>query len=183
MAYRNGTYAAFHANGETDPTKSDMKYYRLLIAWHENDSVDFRMTNSHEKTSAVRDTSKPETLAAKIRERLNQSRNMVLVIGETTKTDDDWVPFEIAYAIDKCKIPVIAAYPGGPNIQSPSALSARWPTALRSRIDDKTAHVIHVPFRREPIKAAIKTFDQNNYPKGGGLGYYILEAYEGWGLT
>ena len=30
MAYRNGTYVAFHAGGITDPTESDIKYYNLL---------------------------------------------------------------------------------------------------------------------------------------------------------
>lgn len=39
MAYRNGTYIAFHAEGKTDPTASDIKYYRMLKAWHEHDGV------------------------------------------------------------------------------------------------------------------------------------------------
>ena len=32
MAYRNGTYIAFHANNATEPTESDFKYYNLLKA-------------------------------------------------------------------------------------------------------------------------------------------------------
>ena len=50
MAYRNGTYIAFHAGGTDDPTASDMKYYRMLMAWHEHDKIDFRFINSHEKS-------------------------------------------------------------------------------------------------------------------------------------
>ena len=37
MAYRNGTYVAFHAGGVTDPTKSDIKYYNLLKSWDAQD--------------------------------------------------------------------------------------------------------------------------------------------------
>jgi antiphage defense system Thoeris ThsB-like protein len=60
MSYRSGTYIAFHAGGTTDPTASDIKYYRLLKAWHENDDIEFRFVNSHEKVAGVRDTSTKE---------------------------------------------------------------------------------------------------------------------------
>jgi hypothetical protein len=33
MAYRNGTYVAFHANGTNIPGQSDIKYYQLMRAW------------------------------------------------------------------------------------------------------------------------------------------------------
>ncbi len=36
---------------------------------------------------------------------------MVLIIGKTTREDTDWVPFEIRYVVDECRIPTIAAYP------------------------------------------------------------------------
>ena len=41
MAYRNGTYIAFHAGGTNDPTASDIKNYRILKAWHEHDNIEF----------------------------------------------------------------------------------------------------------------------------------------------
>lgn len=46
MAYRNGTYIAFHANGQTDPTASDIKYYNLIKAWTEREDDDFSLINS-----------------------------------------------------------------------------------------------------------------------------------------
>jgi len=66
MTYRNGTYIAFHADSTSDQSASDIKYYRLLQAWHDNDDVDFRFVNSHEKASSVRDDSQRETLRAAI---------------------------------------------------------------------------------------------------------------------
>ena len=112
MAYRNGTYIAFHAGGTMDPTASDIKCYRMLKAWHEHDDIEFEFINSHDKVAGVRDTSTKATLRRSLVERLNKSKNMVLIIGSTTRLDTDWVPFEIGYAVDACKIPIIAAYIG-----------------------------------------------------------------------
>jgi hypothetical protein len=106
MAYRNGTYVAFHANNTTQPTESDIKYYNLLKAWNVRKDNEFYFTNSHDKAAAERDSSKRATLEASLKSRLQNSKNMVLVIGETTKEDADWVPFEIRYAIDQCEIPI-----------------------------------------------------------------------------
>ena len=33
MTYRNGIYVAFAAEGQTDPTKSDIKYYNIMKGW------------------------------------------------------------------------------------------------------------------------------------------------------
>lgn len=182
MAYRNGTYIAFHADGTNQPGKSDIDYYNLMKAWSAKTDDDFSMINSHEKTSAVRDTSKKATLKAKLLERLKISKNMVLIIGETTKNDTDWVPFEIAQAIDTYKIPIIAAYTDFTSILAPAELRSHWPLALAQRIDNQTAHVIHIPFKKAPLIDAIPRFDHNTYPEGGGLGYYSREAQQQWGL-
>lgn len=182
MAYRNGTYVAFHAGGTPDPIASDIKYYRLLKAWHENDGIEFRLIDSHEKTAAVRDSSLRETLRTRLKERLNNSRNMLLIIGNTTRFDTDWVPFEIEHAVDRCSIPIVAAYTDLTWVLVPAMLRGLWPAALANRIDNGTAHVIHIPFKQEPIAAAIEQFDHDNYPKGGGLGIYSREDQKRWGL-
>jgi hypothetical protein len=181
MAYRNGTYVAFHANGTDIPTDSDIKYYNLMKAWTEKTDDDFTMVNSHDKASSVRDSSRKATLRASLQERLRNSKNMVLIIGETTRFDTDWVPFEIEQAIDNYEIPIIAAYTGYDFILEPNQLSALWPGALADRINDKTAHVIHIPFKKEPVKAAIGQFNHDALPNGP-LTYYIRDAYVRWGL-
>ena len=68
---RTGTYVAFDGLGQADPSKSDFRYYSLLQAWSANKQIDFKITNSHEKTYAVRDSSSRATLYARIRERLS----------------------------------------------------------------------------------------------------------------
>lgn len=183
MAYRNGTYIAFHANGTTDPTASDMKYYTLLKAWTQRGDDDFAFVNSHDKSRSVRDTSLHATLRAELVTRLRNSKHLLLIVGKTTRDDTDWVPFEICYAIDKCELPVIAAYTVCDKpIYNPSALSGYWPNALKTRIENGSAGVIHVPFKKEPIRDAIGQFDHNHFPTGGGLGYYSADAYREFGL-
>jgi len=186
MSYRNGTYIAFHANGQTDPTASDIKYYNLLKAWTAREDDDFSLINSHEKTAAVRDTSLKATLRARLVSRLKNSKHLLLILGKTTKEDTDWVPFEIQYAIDECKIPVIAAYTeiSGPilNPSTTSPIASYWPSSLRSRIISKAAGVVHIPFKKEPLKAAIGHFNPETFPKGGSLGWYTKESYTTWGI-
>jgi hypothetical protein len=181
MAYRNGTYVAFHANGTCLPGKSDIDYYNLMKAWSAKTDDDFTMINSHEKASSVRDTSKKATLRASLQERLRNSKNMVLIIGETTKLDTDWVPFEIEQAIDRYKIPIIATYTDYSPILEPEKFWPLWPKALADRINNKSARVIHIPFKKAPLLDAISQFTHNNPPKGP-LIRYTDEAYRGWEL-
>lgn len=182
MAYRNGTYIAFHADGSNKPVESDIKYYNLIKAWTAKKDDDFAIINSHEKNAAVRDTSKKQTLEVRLKNRLSNSKNMILIIGPTTKNDTDWVPFEISYAVDKCDIPIIAAYTGYEYVRAPEKLRSLWPKALRDRIDDGTASVIHIPFKKNPLKDAVGQFSHTNKPKNGGLGKYSSKAYEEFGI-
>ena len=181
MAYRNGTYVAFHANGTDIPIESDIKYYNLMKAWTEKGDDDFAMINSHDKASSVRDSSKMTTLCTSLQERFRNSKNMVLIIGETTRFDDDWIPFEIEQAVDTYELPIIAAYTGYNYIGTPENMRNFWPQALADRINNKTSRVIHIPFKKEPLKEAIDQFTHDKLPSGP-LTYYVREAYVKWGL-
>jgi len=181
MAYRNGTYIAFHAGGTTDPTASDIKYYRMLKAWHEHDDIDFKFINSHDKVSAVRDSSKKMTLQRSLMERLNNSKNMVLIVGPTTRFDTDWVPFEIGYAVDHCKIPIIVTYTGYDWILAPIQLRPLWPPAFANRVANSTTRAIHIPFKQRVIDEAIRQFDYDNLPSTA-LSYYTAETHRSLGV-
>lgn len=182
MAYRNGTYIAFHANGTTEPGESDYTYYNLLKAWHVRDESDFEFVNSHEKTSALRDGYSKQALRERLVTRLRNSKHMLLIIGDTTHEDRDWVPFEIEYAIDKCDLPIIAVYTGYKSILNPASHSARWPKVLRDRINSKSARVLHIPFKEKPIIAAVKQFSIHDGMPKSALSHYSREAYMNWDL-
>ncbi|RYF49041.1 MAG: hypothetical protein EOO38_08825 [Cytophagaceae bacterium] len=170
MAYRNGTYIAFHAEGSSNPTASDIKYYRMMMAWHGSDRTNFTFYNSHDKVAAVRDTSQAETIRRSLRERLDNSKSMVLIIGQRTKYDTDFVPYEISYAVDTCRIPIIATYPDQGIIRKPSALASLWPKALADRISNGAANVIHVPFHQVFPKSSIDEVGKGSFPRDLGHG-------------
>ena len=174
MAYRNGIYIAFAADGQTDPTKSDIKYYNILKGWSSMNNKEFKFINSHDKVSAVRDTSKADTIKRSLRERLNNSKSMLLFVGNTTRFDDDFVPYEINYAIKNCKLPIIVCYVGerNPIVDSiPTRLKKLWPVALKDAMENNEVKTIHIPFREKIIEQAINQFSISNQPK------YVTSLY------
>ena len=112
---------------------------------------------------------------------LNHLRRFILTAD--TKSDTDWLPFEIAHAVDECQMPIIAAYPDYDSILAPAQLSNYWPQALASRIKNGTARVIHIPFKIPTVLDAVDQFDVGNtdYPTNG-YGFYSREAHVQWGL-
>ena len=181
--YRTGTYVAFDGQGTTDPTESDIHYYNLLKAWNQADKIDFKFTNSHEKTYQVRDSSSKATLLSRLVTRLSASKNFLLIITDKTNYDRGILNWEIEKAIDYYQLPIIVAYPGYSKISAPGKLRSMWPRALAERVDKGSAYCIHVPFKKEPIFDAVHQFSVVNskYPKGA-LGYYSDEAYKSWGI-
>ena len=181
MANRTGTYFAFDGLGETDPTKSDFKYYATVQAWDAASSIEFKFVNSHEKASAVRDSSKLETLKASIRQRLAASKNMVVIISSDTRKSGSLLSWEIEMAVDKYDLPLIVAYPSYKSILDPAALSDMWPTSLLTRINNSSAQAIHVPFKKDVLFNAINRFTVNGEKIGSSLQYYSREAHIQWG--
>jgi hypothetical protein len=99
MVNRTGTYFAFDGLGETDPTKSDFKFYATVQGWDAAKGIEFKLVDSHDKASSVRDTSKIETLKASIRARLAASKNMVVIISSDTRKSGSMLSYEIEKAV------------------------------------------------------------------------------------
>ena len=97
---RTGTYVAFDGQGSTDPTESDIHYFNLLKAWNKSGSIDFRFTNSHEKTYQVRDSSSKATFFNRLETRLSASKNFLLIISDKTNYDRGILNWEIEKAVD-----------------------------------------------------------------------------------
>lgn len=167
MAYRNGTYVAFAADGGTNITTSDIRFYNILKAWNLLKSKEFRLINSHEKSSRLRSGSQEETIKRTLRERLNNSSKLLLLVSDRTKLDDDFVPYEIKYAIETCKIPVIVCYVNHKQRISttlPQNLKNLWPAELKKQIDNNNVKTIHIPFRERILYRAINDYSYNKFP-------------------
>ena len=177
MANRTGTYVAFDGLGKANPTESDFKYYATMQAWSKGKNIDFKFVNSHDKTSAVRDSSKRSTLESRIKERLAASKNCIVILSDETRKSGSMLSYEIEKAVDVYKVPLICVYTGFSTIIAPSKLSSRWPTALKTRIDNGTAKAIHVPYKKDILLSALNQFSVNKELPDGSLIIYT-EAYQ-----
>jgi len=180
MTNRNSTYVAQHANLAKEPEESDAKYLELLRAWNVRDDNDFTFTDGREKTEARGNVRLREITERHLRLRLDGAKHMLLIVNETTREDNEWIPLEIRYAVDDCAIPIIAAYPGQEVIMDPPEFAQYWPAALAKRIREGSARVIHIPFRMEALRDAIGQFGPEKRPQSG-LSFYDLTTYRGWG--
>lgn len=181
---RTGTYVAFDGLGQTDPSKSDFRYYSILQAWNANKRIDFKLTNSHEKTYSVRDSSLKATLYARIRERLSASKNILVILSNNTRKSGSVLSYEIEQAIDNYKLPLIIAYPAYSAILIVDGdLSAMWPTSLSTRIDLTDTEAIHVGFKKEPLMNAISRFTVNGECLSNGRNVYSRKSYVTWGIV
>ncbi|WP_028857445.1 TIR domain-containing protein [Psychrilyobacter atlanticus] len=181
-SYRTGTYVAFDGNGEKDPVKSDFRCYGLIKAWNKSDKIDFRFTDSHEKTYKVKDGSLKRTLETRLKERFSRSKNMVILLSADTNWDRGALNWEIEQAVDVYDLPIIIVYIGYKYILKPEACRKYWPKSLAKRIDNDTAKCIHIPFKKEPLFTAVNQFTVQNQELTLGVHYYNAETYEEWGL-
>lgn len=176
MAYRNGNYVAFDGLGETDPTKSDFRYYATIQAWAAGKGLDFKYVNSHDKTAAVRDSSQRSTLETRIRERLAASKNVVIILSKDARASGSMLSYEIEKAVDLYHLPLICAYTGYSKIMAPSELSNRWPLVLKGRINNGGALAIHIPFKKGALLNALD-YSVHGHSLTHGLHCYSLEAH------
>lgn len=173
MAYRNGVYVAFNGCDTTDPTKSDIKYFNIMKAWDNNDSIEFSFVNSHEKTGSVDDSSKLVTLKNKLQERMRNSKSMVLIITEHSNANRGLLGWEIEQCVKTYKLPIIVAYTMcSGEITSVDSYKKYWPENLKKFIDKDEIKTIHIPFKKELVLKAINDFSVNNMPN------YVVTIYK-----
>ncbi len=85
--------------------------------------------------------------------------------------------------MDTYEIPIIAAYTVYDKpMRNPRVWSAFWPSALEVRINNETANVIHIPFKKDALNAAISQFSHARPPIGKGLGIYDDASYRLFGI-
>jgi hypothetical protein len=107
MSYRNKTYVAF--------ASEDISSYRLMEAWRENKNLDFNFYDAHDLYVA-RDTSTVETIRGRLRERMKNAKQFVLLGSSKAKGKGDdgksflWYEIKTMISLD---LPVVVANLGG----------------------------------------------------------------------
>ncbi|WP_300731551.1 TIR domain-containing protein [Pseudomonas sp.] len=171
MAYRNGNYCAFYVSEPFNASAlganatRDFNYYNLLKAWKAQDAS-YPFNDSHAKTYNVRDDSNWETtLKPRLRERLQCSKNIVLILSSKT-IESRAVKEEIEYGISNQGLPVIVIYPEyseKSDLVADGKLRAQvksmWDKLPTFKLLKGEVPVLHVPMNKFLIKKALEDSD------------------------
>ena len=84
-------------------SSTDIRYYRLMLAWKENENIDFNFANCQ---LANEINSEDEAyIKRKCRERINMASTFAVLIGQDTRSKHKYVRWEIDVAREKgCRI-------------------------------------------------------------------------------
>lgn len=170
MAYRNKTFVSF--------ASEDILSYRLLQAWKSNKHIDFNFLDAHDINTA-RDTSSPETINRRLTERLNNTKQVLMLIGDKTRQKaartTSFLSHEVR-VINRLNIPVVFV-----NINmSRQAQANRIPSALTDR------YSMSVPLSPYIVKFALDDFplkywenlSRAEYLRLKGPDYYGSSVYD-----
>jgi hypothetical protein len=142
MAYRNKTFVSF--------ASEHIGSYRLMCAWRANRHIDFNFHDAHDLNVAI-DTSQPETIRRRLRERLANTKQVVLLVGDETRrvaaTPRRFLYYEVE-TIRRLGLPVVFANLNGSRV----AQSTRLPQTLLD------AYTISVSFQPTIVRHALDEY-------------------------
>ncbi len=144
MSYRNKTYVAF--NADYPAGGGDLRYYRLMLAWKNNDNIDFNFHNAHDLNNLTLRAS-DDQIFRKLRERMRNAKQLIVLVGDHTKNMYKFVRWEIEIGLDM-DIPVIAV-----NLNGNNGSTDKTPPILLNR-----AYFVSVPFQMRKIRYALDHF-------------------------
>lgn len=165
---RINSYSAFYVSEPFDPSSlgayatHDFCHYQMLKAWKGKDSS-FPFYNAHETTYNVRDNSNWEqTLKPRLRERLRNSKNIILFLSSKTKNSRA-LREEIDYGVNVLKLPIIVVYPEFTTYSELLSVSGQfknevtqlWDNLPIFRDSKKTIPVLHVPLNKSLLHNAL----------------------------
>lgn len=143
MAYRNKTYVCFDGD-------NDIHYYWLMCAWKQNDNTNFDFDNAHELNTA-RDTSQEESVKAQLRERLKNSREMIVLIGQNTRYLHKFVRWEMEQAL-RLEMPIIGVNLDSRRSQDPDLC----PAVIKDQL------VVYTSFNAAIIQHALENWPNSH---------------------
>lgn len=163
MSYRNKTYVIFDGD-------KDIRYYRLMTAWKSNDNIDFNFYDAHDIGNITVQSSEENT-KRKLRERFRTAKQVIVLVGESTKNLFRFVRWEIQVA-KELGLPIIVV-----NLNGNREIDTfRCPAILRG------ADAIHVSFNQKIIKYALDNVSDFQTKSEGKDWRYRESVYKGLNL-
>ena len=167
MSYRNKTYVIFDGD-------EDMWAYSYMKGWKQNEKIDFNFFDAHD-LKPITDRANEDTVKRSLRERLSNTKQAIVIIGEKTKNLYRFVRWEME-TCQKLDIPIIAVNLNGLRNQDPE----RCPPVIRGE------YVVHIPFKLKIIQYALDQFPgeySNRDTAATGPRFYNDSVYQKLGLN
>ncbi|MBB3815355.1 hypothetical protein FHY13_003747 [Xanthomonas arboricola] len=169
MSYRNKTYVAF--------ASEDIRSYYMMKAWKNNDKIEFDFYDAHDLFQA-RDSSLPETIKARLRERLKNAKQVVLLGSAHAKTKggdgDSFLAHEIE-VIQEFDLPIVVA-----NLDQDRKVDRNF---IPKPLLDANHYTVSVSFQPAIIKFALdKYVPKYSKKRGEGQHEYPASIYQDLGL-
>lgn len=142
MGYRNKTYVIFDGD-------EDIWAYRFMRGWKQSEHIDFDFYDAHE-LKPMAGTVSEDYVKRVLRERLRNTKQAVVLIGESTKNLYKFIRWELE-TCQSMGIPIVAVNLGGKRRMDPEIC----PPILRG------TPTMHVAFKMKIIKFALDDFCGN----------------------
>jgi hypothetical protein len=165
MSYRNKTYVIFDGD-------NDKWAYARMKGWKTLRNIDFNFHDAHD-LNIINDSSSENTVKRKLGERFSSAKQIIVLIGESTKNLYRYVRWELDVALD-LDLPIIAV-----NLNGKRSMDTNLcPPIIRDEF------VVHIPFKMRIIKYALDNFpdEQARNSTEYGARLYSQSIYESLGL-
>lgn len=169
MSYRNKTYVAF--------ASEDMKYYRMMEAWRDNDNIDFSFFDAHDLYIS-RDTSSDETIKRNLSQRMANAKQFIFLGSSDAKRKggdgNSFLAHEVKNMLSLNLPVVVANLDGDTNVDN---------NFIPKPLLDANYYTISVSFKMKIIQFALDNYAAK-YATSAEKGphYYKAEIYRSLGL-
>jgi hypothetical protein len=169
MAYKDPTYVVFDGD-------NDRWAYGYMKGWKQNEHVDFDFRDAHDLDTMTGRAQDEQYVKSKLKERMNKSAAVVVLVGDKTKWLYKYVRWELELALE-LGLPIIAV----------SLAEAREIKADLLPAIIRDACIVQVPFKMKAIKYALDDWPRefrslDAAAKAGGRRVYNDAAYRAMGL-
>lgn len=158
---RTKTYLAFDGD-------ADLMSYRTVQSWDVGDSS-FSLNDAH-KVNDARGGSLPESIINQLKQRLDLSKNLALIIGSKTKGNRKGIlKYELSYAM-RNNLPIFLFFKGfdTSNTNNEALWKSKLLTLIPSAIkQSKTKYCLVCPFTKKAFSSAVGNYSNNNLPDEG----------------
>lgn len=120
--------------------------YAYMKGWKQSEHIDFDFHDAHD-LQPLTDRASEETVRRRLRERLSNAKQAIVLLGESTRHLYKFVRWEIEVCLD-LDIPIVAVNLNGKRQMDPD----RCPPLLQDQ------YIVHVAYKAKIIKYALDNF-------------------------